>query len=92
MEENKSRFRASPQEWRALLEELAAGEMSTAAFCRDRAIPAWQMRHRLRKDNAYLLDVIRRLPSMKTTQLAPLLPPEWKRQRETPAESAAALP
>ena len=41
---------------------------------------------------AYLLDVIRRLPSMKTTELAPLLPPEWKRQRETPAESAAALP
>ena len=40
---------------------------------------------------AYLLDVIRRLPSMKTTELAPLLPPEWKRQRETPAESAAAL-
>ena len=49
MEENKSRFRASPQEWRALLEELAASGMTASAFCRGRAVPVWQMRHRLRK-------------------------------------------
>ena len=49
MEENKSRFRASPQEWGALLEELAASGMTASAFCRDRAVPVWQMRHRLRK-------------------------------------------
>ncbi len=35
---------------------------------------------------AYLLDVIRRLPSMKTTELAQLLPTEWKRAHEALAE------
>ena len=49
MEENKSRFRAGPQEWRALLEELAASGMSASAFCRDRAVPVWQMHYHLRK-------------------------------------------
>jgi hypothetical protein len=48
MEENKSRFRAGPEAWRALLEELASSGMSAAAFCRERAIPVWQMRRRLR--------------------------------------------
>ena len=39
---------------------------------------------------AYLLDVIRRLPSMKTTELAPLLPTEWKRAHEVPAQPEPA--
>ena len=49
MEENKSRFRASPQEWRALVEELASSGMCAAEFCRQRAIPVWQMRYWLQK-------------------------------------------
>ena len=39
---------------------------------------------------AYLLEVIRRLPSMKTTELAQLLPTEWKRAHEAPEEPAPA--
>ena len=39
---------------------------------------------------AYLLDIIRRLPSMKTTELAQLLPTEWKRAHEAPAEPTPA--
>ncbi len=39
---------------------------------------------------AYLLDVIRRLPSMKTTELAQLLPTEWKRAHEALAEPTPA--
>jgi len=49
MEENKSRFRASPQEWHALVEEMSSSGLSAAEFCRGHAIPVWQMRHRLRK-------------------------------------------
>jgi hypothetical protein len=50
MEENKSRFRASPQEWHALVEELASSGMSAAEFCRKRGIPVWQMHYWLRKE------------------------------------------
>jgi transposase len=39
---------------------------------------------------AYLLDIIRRLPSMKTTELAQLLPTEWKRAHEAPTEPTPA--
>jgi|LFRM01.2.fsa_nt_gb hypothetical protein len=49
MEENKSSFRASPQTWHALVEELASSGMSAAEFCRRRAIPVWQMRYWLKK-------------------------------------------
>lgn len=49
MEENKSSFRASPQEWHALVEELALSGMSAAEFCRKRAIPVWQMHYWLKK-------------------------------------------
>ena len=41
---------------------------------------------------AYLLDVIRRLPSMKTTELAQLLPTEWKWAHEAPAQPTPAQP
>ena len=50
MEESTSRFRASPQEWHALVEELASSGMSAAEFCRRRAIPVWQMRYWLGKE------------------------------------------
>ncbi len=50
MEENKSRFRASPQEWHALVEELASSGMSAAEFCRKRTIPVWQMRYWLKRE------------------------------------------
>ena len=49
MEENKSRFYASPNEWQALVEEFASSEMSAAAFCRKRDVPVWQMHYRLRQ-------------------------------------------
>ena len=49
MEENKSRFYASPNEWQALVEEFASSEMSAAEFCRKREIPVWQMHYRLRQ-------------------------------------------
>ena len=52
MEDKKSRFRAGPEEWRALLEDLASSGMSAAAFCRERAIPVWQMHYRTRKGKA----------------------------------------
>lgn len=52
MEEKKSSFRASPDEWHALVDELASSEMSAAAFCRKRAIPVWQMRYQARKGKA----------------------------------------
>ena len=41
---------------------------------------------------AYLLDIIRRLPSMKTTELAQLLPAEWKRAHVVPVEPMSAQP
>ena len=47
MEENKSRFYASPNEWQALVKELASSGMSAAEFCRKRKIPVWQMYYRL---------------------------------------------
>ena len=47
MEENKSRFHASREEWHALVEELASSGMSAAEFCRKRRIPVWQMLYRL---------------------------------------------
>ncbi len=49
MEESTSRFRASAQEWHALVEELASSGMSAAEFCRKHAIPVWQMRYWLKK-------------------------------------------
>ncbi len=48
MDENKSRFCASRDEWQALVEELASSGMSAAEFCRKREIPVWQMHYRLR--------------------------------------------
>lgn len=50
MEEDKSRFRASSQEWHALAAEFASSGMSAAAFCRKRGIPVWQMHYWLRKE------------------------------------------
>ncbi len=50
MEENKSRFRASPQEWHALVEKLASSGMSAAEFCRRHAIPVWQMYYWLKRE------------------------------------------
>ena len=47
MEENKSRFYASPNEWQALVTELASSGMSVAEFCRKREIPICQMYYRL---------------------------------------------
>ena len=47
MEENKSRFYASPNEWQALVKELASSGMSAAEFCRKRDVPVWQMYYRL---------------------------------------------
>ena len=49
MDENKSRFYASQDEWDALVEEFASSEMSAAEFCRKREIPVWQMHYRLRQ-------------------------------------------
>ena len=47
MEENKSRFYASPNEWQALVKELASSGISAAEFCRKREVPVWQMYYRL---------------------------------------------
>ena len=52
--------------------QAAANIMSLICTCKKAGVDPY----------AYLLDVIRRLPSMKTTELAQLLPPEWKRARE----------
>ncbi len=60
--------------------KAAANLMSVIATCKKVGVDPY----------AYLLDVIRRLPSMKTTELACLLPLEWKRLCETTAEPAAA--
>ena len=49
MEENKSRFYASRDEWDALVEEFASSEMSAAEFCRKREITVWQMHYRIRQ-------------------------------------------
>ena len=50
MEENKSRFRASPGEWHALVEEMSSSGLSVAEFCRRREVPVWQMRYWLGKE------------------------------------------
>lgn len=47
MEEKKSRFYASRDEWHALMKELASSGMSAAEFCRKREIPICQMYYRL---------------------------------------------
>ena len=47
MEENKSKFYASPNEWQALVKALASSGLSAAAFCRKREIPICQMYYRL---------------------------------------------
>lgn len=47
MEENKSRFYASPNEWQALVKELSSSGLSAAAFCRKREVPICQMYYRL---------------------------------------------
>ena len=58
----------------------AANIMSIISTCKKAGVDPY----------AYLLDVIRRLPSMKTNELAQLLPTEWKRAQEaaqlTPAQ------
>ncbi|HZK28725.1 MAG TPA: transposase [Clostridia bacterium] len=54
----------------------AANLMSVMCTCKNAGVDPY----------AYLLDIIRRLPSMKTTELAQLLPTEWKRAHEAPAE------
>ena len=47
MEENNTKFRASPAEWLVLVDEFESSGMSAAAFCRAREIPVWQLYHRL---------------------------------------------
>ena len=47
MEENDTKFRASPAEWLVLVDEFESSGMSAAAFCRAREIPVWQLYHRL---------------------------------------------
>ena len=62
--------------------QAAANLMSVICTCKRAGVEPY----------AYLLDVIRRLPSMKTTELAPLLPTEWKRAHEVPAQPTPAQP
>lgn len=52
--------------------QAAANIMSLICTCKKAGVDPY----------AYLHDVIRRLPTMKTTELAQLLPPEWKRAQE----------
>ena len=54
--------------------EAAANIMSVIATCKRAGLEPY----------AYLLDVIRRLPSMKISELATLLPPQWKNQTPLP--------
>ena len=60
----------------------AANLMSVTCTCKRTEVESY----------AYLLDIIRCQPSMKTTELAQLLPTEWKRAHEAPAEPAPAQP